>query len=946
MKRKKESSEKPKENIIDDEEKEEEEEEEKEEKVVESGQKRKRTNPARKAKIAERWERYQHTLKRCLGATLKNGRLGTALDATAIAVGRARHEASLLLQLHLARCAEAFFAEPCEFPAIRDYLRDIEGEKKDFFRRLMWSVVSTDRTEKNRADLGVQETFTHYYTPLRPATLPVQNRSCLHQLYTYAADEMSVAMSNHVLLPLVGRFRKCCKYRLDQRAPLVALLSFAAQRWKLVDWIADRVFSPKLPVSVQQLLLHLPKLQEAPTEELQFVLAIIKEYRALLDGTQVPTAKKGKYPTNNEEEEENEDTKKSKMPHWTTCFLLHAALARFVEAEHLAQRVQGRQQALRAFSLSPHWDPRPASLLLDTVGLYQLARKIESDPSTLPAASDVHTYKTWLWDRYFRLGETFGCSVQGGPIFHASLRNGKEVEPQKTPLLETPCIAPLHSGAKRRFEFTVRSDGVTLCIHQSSAVEGVDRAARKKQKGYEEWVETTKQRAHTGNILKTLVEKTAKEGSTIAERYRVVGLDPGRKSLGTWARSDLRQPGNPARYAVQHISTREWHHLAGTKRREQATKRRKAGKPLVELILARMPSGKVGTLDSTLSFVAYHLEHAAVLGAWWGERYHRRAAMNSYTDRQVAMDGLVRRILNPTPSLSTGEPKGKEGERNEGWKKKRVQERKPRVSAAQKQREYQRRDGPQRSLEMQEKGKKTTIVAFGDGMFSSTSKGAQPGPYKRLFSVLRRQPSAIVVKFNEHRSSCVCPTCEGELDSPYGLGGEEKKATAEKGSKREKGKRVKIVSKLEKQNSKKRGRDGKEKEEGAKKSKKWIRIPPLYPVQEGKEEKKEGEGEEEKRWKITGVRVCTHTQCRTFWDRDVAASLNILRGFLYAVSEEGGGTMLPAFWHHTLRAASHSNETNSEDTVSKRRKLSSERRVTTRNSTTSSSLLLLSGRIF
>src|SRR3990172_3279902 len=111
---------------------------------MEEKAKQQRKNPARSAKLRERAERRQHTVKQCLGESVRNPALVEKIEEVAVAVGQARCEASLLLNLHLARC----FAEAQEsdekFVDIQTYLNEVVNTT-EFFRRLLFTVVELDR---------------------------------------------------------------------------------------------------------------------------------------------------------------------------------------------------------------------------------------------------------------------------------------------------------------------------------------------------------------------------------------------------------------------------------------------------------------------------------------------------------------------------------------------------------------------------------------------------------------------------------------------------------------------------------------------------------------------------------------------------------------------------------------------------------------------------------
>ena len=55
-----------------------------------------------------------------------------------------------------------------------------------------------------------------------------------------------------------------------------------------------------------------------------------------------------------------------------------------------------------------------------------------------------------------------------------------------------------------------------------------------------------------------------------------------------------------------------------------------------------------------------------------------------------------------------------------------------------------------------------TVVAFGDGKFSSTSRGHAPGPVKQFRRELSRHCK--VVNVDEFRTSSVCSLCDGWFD--------------------------------------------------------------------------------------------------------------------------------------------------------------------------------------
>ena len=61
-------------------------------------------------------------------------------------------------------------------------------------------------------------------------------------------------------------------------------------------------------------------------------------------------------------------------------------------------------------------------------------------------------------------------------------------------------------------------------------------------------------------------------------------------------------------------------------------------------------------------------------------------------------------------------------------------------------------------------GDPETVVAFGDGRFSSSSRGHAPGPVKTLYRELKRRLRGRMRKVDEFRTSIVCSKCRERMD--------------------------------------------------------------------------------------------------------------------------------------------------------------------------------------
>jgi hypothetical protein len=563
--------------------------------------------------------------------------------------------------------------------------------------------------------------------------------------------------------------------------------------------------------------------------------------------------------------------KKEKAPHWSACFFLHAELARFIEQEHL----QLRYGKLRRFSLAPLCEPTPGYITLDSVTLQQLGASVESDPRALPAKADAAWFKSWLWARYFCLESRFPCSVESGPVYESAdyrtydqrrsqVATGAMVPNAETGELEAeyawsvaPIVAygftvPLNTTHKRRFEFSVATDGVGLSIFCSSEIAGVPSDKKWALKQKEKDDKNRKQKDQSTAFLESLWAKAKEEGLTADEKleeYRIIAIDPGRKSLVTWVEKDRwKMPEEGDRFAKLdggHVSNGQWQHESGTRRRTaDALARIAAHPPIAALKNSNAPSGKTASLPTFSVYARWTLDHLATLLEWNCRTVHRRQRFAGFSERQRVVAATCNRILAPPSSDSDGESGSEEEEQ------------------------------------------KPVIVLFGDALFSATSKGSAPGSYKRIYEGLQQRARTtaekgqiVVLKYDEFRTSRVCPRCGNELAGPLGLC----PADAPSHPRSPPPSRAKQLAALQAAASAAAAAAAADPVVGKKRKRGAI------------ETKKETKGEKNggQRSRIHGVRVCTHTQCLATWNRDVAAARNLLDKFLYAATH--GGAIPPAF---------------------------------------------------
>jgi hypothetical protein len=788
-----------------------------------------------------------------LSSSLRNPTLLQAIEGAVLGVAQIKTEASLLANLHLASLAEQSRASGVDFPALFRSTALVLGDA-GFCRNLFKLVSSVDRKDGTSFYSSLMATYRNIYTPLRAADTPKPaSRSGRVQCVDLAADAYTVALSNHVLVHLESRVKKVYRHLLATHAACAGHPLTNDECWKVVDWLRDAVFDPSLPLTDSSLRSKLSFSAKLSPDFLVFLLAEAEKHQRLLHGTRIPVAPR--YVPPSAGTVKKAAVKKEKTPHWSACFFLHAELARFIEQEHQ----QLRYGKLRRFSLAPLCEPTPGYITLDSVTLQQLGASVESDPRALPDKADAAWFKSWLWARYFCLESRFPCSVESGPVYEPAdyrtynqrrsrVATGAMVPNAETgeleaeyawsvaPIVARGFTASLNTTHKRRFEFSVATDGVGLSIFCSSEIAGVPSDKKWALKQKEKNDKNRKQKDKSTAFLESLWDKAREEGVTMEqklEEYRIIAIDPGRKSLVTWVEKDRwKTPEEGDRFAKLdggHVSNGQWQHESGTRRRTaDALARIAAHPPIAALKNSNAPSGKTASLQTFSEYARWTLNHLATLLEWNCRTVHRRQKFGGFSERQRAVAAICSRILAPPPSNDGGVGSGSE-----------------------------------------EEEQKPVIVLFGDALFSATSKGSAPGSYKRIYEGLQQRARTtatngqiIVLKYDEFRTSRVCPRCGHEFAGPLGLC----PADAPNHPRSPPLSRAKQLAALQTAVGKKRKRGESE-------------------TQKEKEKKEEKNGEQRSR--IHGVRVCTHTQCLATWNRDVAAARNLLDKFLYAATHAG-----------------------------------------------------------
>ncbi len=375
------------------------------------------------------------------------------------------------------------------------------------------------------------------------------------------------------------------------------------------------------------------------------------------------------------------------------------------------------------------------------------------------------------------------------------------------------------------------------------------------------------------------------------QRTRIIGCDPGRKDAFTLAEDVNRfesvsksqekdededvndkmcedcdcshcaeENDHEKRFAFKHYSAARYLHECGAnlmqKRRKKMAEESKDEKGIsLQEWQTKIPTLKTSSSRAIVASLTYLTERFVELLEKNGVETVRKMRWHNYINRQRTLQNMTNELLAvPTnsPKLKyTEEKKEKEEEvRNEnkeqvqskekrkGKKTKREYDAERRANRT-KRRKQQKERAKKRSEDGENNGKEPKIVvAFGDAKFCAGV------PLQKLRTELKRRKNVIFVDLPEFRTSMLCSKC------------------VKKGL-----------------------------EEGT------VQNSANLPIMEGPLGRRV-EGEEH-RQRVHGVRVCQNTTCRTMWNRDENAAINMLTRFHYAQSHEGES---PAWFTRTVKS--------------------------------------------
>jgi hypothetical protein len=155
---------------------------------------------------------------------------------------------------------------------------------------------------------------------------------------------------------------------------------------------------------------------------------------------------------------------------------------------------------------------------------------------------------------------------------------------------------------------------------------------------------------------------------------------------------------------VSKCSNKEWRSLAGMRSAQQKREGWLNNRPDIKGIIRRIPIKGTAEVVHFQTYLQYVLLHKDTLLDFYGERKWRKLKWRAYTCKQRAFNEICNRIT---------------------------------------------------------RGDSNTVVAYGNGGFSSSSRGHASAPVKQLYQQLRRR--CRVRLMDEHRSSIVCSKCDEEF---------------------------------------------------------------------------------------------------------------------------------------------------------------------------------------
>ena len=237
----------------------------------------------------------------------------------------------------------------------------------------------------------------------------------------------------------------------------------------------------------------------------------------------------------------------------------------------------------------------------------------------------------------------------------------------------TSCLSfsrqvPIPNSSQRRhtFHHEVTTDGVSagvLMLHPAPSAEAPSPSAEAPPSGSKK--RKRQQKALPPPNGKKDKQKQQQQTSTewvrdlpgrdIGQPPRIVGLDPGRKSLFTAAihsqsaADSLQEQHTPdstpdSKYTTLSWTSSRWREASGIKYRQLKTELWYNKRPQLKAALEDTPSAKVATVDLFRQHITYRLRHEAAAVKHFGDKRHRHLRWRTFRRRQSAYAAICRDI--------------------------------------------------------------------------------------------------------------------------------------------------------------------------------------------------------------------------------------------------------------------------------------------------------------
>ena len=137
---------------------------------------------------------------------------------------------------------------------------------------------------------------------------------------------------------------------------------------------------------------------------------------------------------------------------------------------------------------------------------------------------------------------------------------------------------------------------------------------------------------------------------SIDQAQRIVGLDPGRKSLFTAAvhsqaaRQNLQEMPLQNPHEILSCSSSRWHESSGTKLRSAKTDKWLQSNEALRSALGDMPTAKVASTEAFLQHIKYRLQHLPTALGHFGNLRHKKLLWTTHIKHQQAYTVICRDI--------------------------------------------------------------------------------------------------------------------------------------------------------------------------------------------------------------------------------------------------------------------------------------------------------------